>query len=151
MPAASESCSESSEPLCAAGVLLWARSTGRHLLLLRRDRHGEWGIPGGKIEAGESIAEAVRRECLEEIGWSPGDLKLYPIERFEAPGGGFVFHTLFAVVPEEFLPVLNSEHHGYAWCDRSYWPRPLHRGLLATMTDSATANKIDRIIAGLEP
>jgi hypothetical protein len=64
------------------------------------------------------------------------------------------------VVPEEFLPVLNSEHHGYAWCDRSYWPRPLHRGLLATMTDSATANKIDRILfnilediarEGLEP
>lgn len=29
---------------------------------------GLWELPGGRAEAGESDVEAVRRECLEELG-----------------------------------------------------------------------------------
>jgi 8-oxo-dGTP diphosphatase len=41
------------------------------LLLIRRghDPHrGSWSLPGGRVEAGESVAEAVEREVLEETG-----------------------------------------------------------------------------------
>lgn len=41
------------------------------LLLIRRGRgaaQGEWSIPGGRVEAGETLAEAVVRELLEETG-----------------------------------------------------------------------------------
>ena len=41
------------------------------LLLIRRGRgpaQGEWSIPGGRVEAGELLAEAVVRELLEETG-----------------------------------------------------------------------------------
>jgi 8-oxo-dGTP pyrophosphatase MutT (NUDIX family) len=31
-----------------------------------------WEIPAGRVEPGESIAEAARRETLEETGWEPG-------------------------------------------------------------------------------
>jgi 8-oxo-dGTP diphosphatase len=41
------------------------------LLLIRRAHHpsvGRWSLPGGRVEAGETDEEAVRREVLEETG-----------------------------------------------------------------------------------
>jgi 8-oxo-dGTP diphosphatase len=45
-------------------------STGR-LLVVRRGHEpaaGTWSLPGGRIEAGESLPAAVQREVLEETG-----------------------------------------------------------------------------------
>ena len=42
-----------------------------HLLLVRRGRppaEGDWSIPGGRVEPGEMLAEAVVRELAEETG-----------------------------------------------------------------------------------
>lgn len=41
------------------------------LLLIRRGHApgaGEWSVPGGRVEFGETLAEAVVRELLEETG-----------------------------------------------------------------------------------
>ena len=41
------------------------------LLLVQRDHQpgaGEWSVPGGRVEPGELLAEAVVRELLEETG-----------------------------------------------------------------------------------
>lgn len=41
------------------------------LLLIRRGHGpaaGEWSVPGGRVEAGETLAEAVVREVREETG-----------------------------------------------------------------------------------
>jgi 8-oxo-dGTP diphosphatase len=43
---------------------------GRALIVKRshEPRRGEWSIPGGTVEVGEALTEAVRRELLEETG-----------------------------------------------------------------------------------
>jgi 8-oxo-dGTP diphosphatase len=48
-----------------AGVIVDDR--GRALLIKRRD-NGHWEPPGGILEAGETIPDALQREVLEETG-----------------------------------------------------------------------------------
>jgi 8-oxo-dGTP diphosphatase len=53
--------------VCVGAVVV---EDGR-LLLIRRGRgpaQGEWSVPGGRVEAGELLAEAVVRELAEETG-----------------------------------------------------------------------------------
>lgn len=40
----------------------------RRLLLQQRSDGGQWGLPGGSVEVGESVTEAMVREVLEETG-----------------------------------------------------------------------------------
>lgn len=53
----------------AVGVLI--RPDGRFLLTTRPDGkayEGHWEFPGGKLEPGESVADALTRELQEELG-----------------------------------------------------------------------------------
>jgi 8-oxo-dGTP diphosphatase len=55
-----------------------------HAVLIRRGTEpllGEWSIPGGTIEIGETVEEAVRREVREETGLEVRVLEL--IEFFD--------------------------------------------------------------------
>jgi 8-oxo-dGTP diphosphatase len=57
------------------------------LLMIRRGHApgaGEWSVPGGRVEAGELLAEAVVRELVEETGVEGvcGELVGW-VERFE--------------------------------------------------------------------
>jgi 8-oxo-dGTP diphosphatase len=53
----------------AVGVLI--KPGGKFLLTTRPEgkaNPGNWEFPGGKLEAGESVEQALRRELQEEIG-----------------------------------------------------------------------------------
>ena len=50
------------------GAVAVVRDGAGRLLLTRRVDNGLWVLPGGKLELGETIAEAVMREVFEETG-----------------------------------------------------------------------------------
>ena len=128
----------------AVGVWFYSVSTQRYLYLLRNDsRHPDsWGLPGGKFEPGETLMEAMTRECTEELGTMPEYLRLVPIEKFTSADGGFAYHTFFCSVPKEFTPTLNDEHIGWAWITSGTWPRPMHPGLWSTVNFDAVRDKM---------
>jgi 8-oxo-dGTP pyrophosphatase MutT (NUDIX family) len=131
----------------AVGVWFYSVATQRYLYLMRNDpKHPQcWGLPGGKIEDGESMITAMERECTEELGSMPGYIKLVPLEKFTSVDHGFSYHTFFCSVASEFTPVLNDEHVGYAWIDSGTWPKPMHPGLWSTVNFDAVRSKISTI------
>jgi len=50
--------------------------SGNKLLMINHDERG-WDLPGGHIEPGESLEEALRREVLEEAGATLSEYKRF--------------------------------------------------------------------------
>lgn len=69
-------------PATAVAVL---DDQGRLLLQLRGESRN-WGLPGGLMDIGETLAESARRETLEETGLTVGALTFFGVfsgPRFE--------------------------------------------------------------------
>lgn len=130
----------------SAGLFFYAEKTQRFLFLLRNDNKipSAWGIPGGKIDHGESLLEGLIRECNEEIKYFPNDAKLIPIQKFV--NKTFTYHTFFCKIDDEFIPILNEEHIGYAWIDYNQYPKPLHPGLFNTVNFDVVQDKMKKLI-----
>lgn len=57
--------------LAVGAVIVDPRADGPHVVLVRRTsppRVGQWSLPGGKVERGETLERAVVREIREECG-----------------------------------------------------------------------------------
>jgi 8-oxo-dGTP diphosphatase len=70
----------------AVGVLLQA--DGRFLLTSRppgKVYAGYWEFPGGKLEAGESVEQALRRELQEELGITMGPAQVWKTQMVDYP------------------------------------------------------------------
>ena len=70
----------------AVGVLI--RPDGDFLLTSRpvgKVYEGYWEFPGGKLEAGETVAQALQRELHEELGITIGPAALWKVELVDYP------------------------------------------------------------------
>jgi len=56
----------------------------RRLLLQQRSDGGQWGLPGGSVEIGESVADAIAREVREETGLTVAPRRLIGV--YSDPG-----------------------------------------------------------------
>lgn len=70
----------------AVGVLV--RPDGDFLLTSRpagKVYEGYWEFPGGKLEVGETVAQALQRELHEELGITIGPAALWKVELVDYP------------------------------------------------------------------
>ena len=89
----------SSHPEVAVGAIVVRDGS---VLLVRRARGagvGLWSIPGGRVDLGETMEAAVRRELAEETGLVAGDVRhVGHVERIGA-GWHFVIHDFLVDAP----------------------------------------------------
>jgi 8-oxo-dGTP diphosphatase len=88
------------------------------LLMIRRGHGpaaGEWSVPGGRVESGELLAEAVVREVREETGIECvcGQLVGW-VERLDA-GHHFVILDFEATVLSDASPMADTDAAEAAW------------------------------------
>lgn len=79
----------------AVGVLIDADE--RFLLTSRPEGKvyaGYWEFPGGKLEAGESVEQALRRELYEELGVTIGAAEPWKIELVDYPHARVRLHFM---------------------------------------------------------
>jgi 8-oxo-dGTP pyrophosphatase MutT (NUDIX family) len=134
--------------VCSGGLFL-ARDTKRFLFLLRTQGKtaGTWGLVGGKKEPGDHTPyDTLKREIAEEVGKIPTIKKIVPLELFISNDQQFHYHTYVLIVDKEFIPTLNEEHAGYAWCDFNSWPKPLHQGVKTSLSNKSIKTKIEILL-----
>jgi len=82
------------QPLVGVGAVIFK---GEEVLLVRRGQEparDAWSLPGGVVEVGESLKEAVGREIKEETGLSVHILGITAVldRIYHDPAGGIPYH-----------------------------------------------------------
>jgi 8-oxo-dGTP pyrophosphatase MutT (NUDIX family) len=93
------------------------------LLLHRQDFKSEgnrWGIPGGKLNKGEPLIEAIIREIFEETGYQLEREKIHHMGKLyiKVPNFDFEYHMIqyqFPIENPSAVKINFKEHKGFTW------------------------------------
>jgi dATP pyrophosphohydrolase len=104
-----------------AAVILAGRGEAARVLVLQRNKNtsrGLWSLVMGRLEKGESAADAIRREIAEETGisvetlYTTGCIDTY----FNAGANSIEMMPIFAApFAREPAVILDHEHLAYRW------------------------------------
>lgn len=100
----------------AGGVVMRRRPDGKpEYLIIHRERYGDWSLPKGKLDQGETFRQAAVREIREETGFRGPRLGRIGSLAYQTPAGNHkvVRYWLFEAAKGRFRP--NSEVDAVAW------------------------------------
>ncbi len=100
------------------GALVWGPD-GRVLIVRTTKWRGLWGVPGGKVDWGETLAAAVAREFREETGLALTDVRYAQTQEavlspeFHKPAHLLLVDFFARTDEREVTP--NEEIEAWAW------------------------------------
>ena len=103
-------------PLVEVAVGILIDADGRYLLTTRppgKAYAGYWEFPGGKLEAGETVEAALRRELQEEIGVTIGAAELWRSQVVHYPHARVRLH--FCRVRDWTAEPVMREGQAFVW------------------------------------
>jgi 8-oxo-dGTP diphosphatase len=133
----SESVVERTPVDVAVGVLVERDADGvegRFLLTTRPEGKvfaGYWEFPGGKLEAGESVEQALKRELHEELGITIGAAQRWKVELMDYPHARVRLH--FCKVFEWTGAFEMREQQAMAWADLPVAQTPVLPGTIPVL------------------
>jgi 8-oxo-dGTP diphosphatase len=121
MTSATDSRAYPDRPVVGVGVVVWRKDK---FLLVRRAKApnaGQWSLPGGAQELGETVFEAAHREVMEETGLDVDILGLVDVVdgiRLDDQGRIQFHYTLVDVVAESISgeAVAADDAQAVCWC-----------------------------------
>jgi len=116
----------------AVGVLI--RSDDSFLLTSRPEGKayaGYWEFPGGKLEVGETVAQALKRELQEEIGITIEDCDAWKTEQIDYPHA--LVQLNFCKVRRWSGELQMRESQLYAWQQLPVTVKPVLPGTLPVL------------------
>ncbi|MDY0028800.1 MAG: NUDIX hydrolase [Pseudobdellovibrionaceae bacterium] len=123
------------------------KRTGLCLAQLRSD-DGTWSLTGGLVDPGETPQEALLRECFEEIGFIPSDIKEIYGSVVKNDRGEDKYCRIFLATIEDAKTLTFSpcpiEVTELRWVPHTDWPEPPHPEMLKLL-------KNRKIISYLRP
>lgn len=127
------------------GALVIVPGPRQTITFVRQERGpyaGSWLLPGGKVEFGESLEEAARREALEETGCNIDSLRLTGVYELRGAWTEGAYHLLmFAFLSGEATAVPNgfTGHHVGAVRQARLNELPVHSTDMRILTDADIA------------
>ena len=135
------------QPLLMVGSTVLVLDAQNRLLMMKRSDSGNWGVPGGAMELGETTEETARRELLEETGLEVGDLTLFDVFSgkelyYRYPSGEEVYNVSIVYLTHDVhgtVKLFDGEHYDFQYFDLANLPenvslpiKPILRKLMET-------------------
>jgi ADP-ribose pyrophosphatase YjhB (NUDIX family) len=133
-------------PRVGVGCIVWK---GDQVLLIQRGKppgEGEWSLPGGSQELGETLFEAAIREVWEETGVAAVALSvLTAVDNIiHDAAGALLFHYTIVDVVAEWQagePVAGDDARAVCWAGLDEWERLVVWGPLRDVLRMAWAQR----------
>lgn len=119
------------------------------VLLQKRSDTGDWCVPGGALEPGETYIEAATRELSEEVGIKVSDLKLFGLysgedREIHYPNGDVVYSLSVIFITRSFTGKISdsdSEVLEHRFFDKNSIPKDLFHPDARPILDWAKSKK----------
>jgi 8-oxo-dGTP pyrophosphatase MutT (NUDIX family) len=109
-------------PVLMVGAAILVLDEQDRLLMMKRSDSGFWGLPGGATEPGEVVEDAAKRETLEEVDLTVGEMSLFgvfsgPELYYKYPNGDEVYNVTIVYLSHDWHGEikLNDEHTEWRW------------------------------------